>query len=249
MLLMSVQASRDVRPKPGNKVSAMLSRPPKAILFDLDGTLIDTDNTAADRLANRLAPILGRKAPNTARWLLMQAETPGNLLVTVLDWLRLDVQLMTITDRLRRRRGVYPASEFRLIPGVEPMLIALKERYALALVTTRSRYHIDRFFETFPTIAPAFQVTSGLQDTHRLKPHPSPILLTAKRLGVAPAECLMVGDTTVDIRAGRRAGAWTAGVLCGFGQRTELERAGAHLILDSTADLPSRLPDWQPPVD
>jgi len=50
-----------------------------------------------------------------------------------------------------------------------------------------------------------------------------------------------VGDTTVDIRAGRTAGAQTVGVLCGFGARRELERAGADLILPSVADLPGAL--------
>jgi len=47
----------------------------------------------------------------------------------------------------------------------------------------------------------------------------------------------MVGDTTADIIAGKSAGLKTVGVLCGFGERTELERAGADLILNSTADL------------
>jgi phosphoglycolate phosphatase len=47
----------------------------------------------------------------------------------------------------------------------------------------------------------------------------------------------MVGDTTVDIRAGVAAGAQTVGVLCGFGQRHELERAGANLILENTTEL------------
>ena len=48
---------------------------------------------------------------------------------------------------------------------------------------------------------------------------------------------LMVGDTTVDVKTGRRAGAQTLGVLCGFGTEKELIRAGADLILASTADL------------
>jgi phosphoglycolate phosphatase len=47
----------------------------------------------------------------------------------------------------------------------------------------------------------------------------------------------MVGDTTVDVHAARRAGAWSVGVLCGFGQWAELARAGAHLVLQSTVDL------------
>ena len=56
-------------------------------------------------------------------------------------------------------------------------------------------------------------------------------------MGLGAADCLMVGDTAVDIRAGKAAGAQTAGVLCGFGEEKELRRAGAGLILSSTADL------------
>lgn len=209
----------------------------QAILFDMDGTLIDTDDQAAARLAGRLRPLLKHRAPNVARWLLMKAETPGNILVTTLDWLHLDEPLMTFTDRLRRRRGVYPAHEFQLIPGVEEMLLRLHGRYRLGIVTTRSRYHIQRFLEQFPRIAPIFEVTCGMQDTRFLKPHPAPVRLAAKRLGLSPTHCLMVGDTTVDVRSAGRAKVWSVGVLCGFGERPELERAGAHAILPSTADL------------
>ena len=209
----------------------------EAVLFDLDGTLIDTDDMVVERLARRFKPFFGRRASPVARWLLMRAETPGTALVSALDSVGLDEQFMTLTDRLRRRRGVYPAGEFRLISGVAEMIPILSQKYKLGLVTIRSRYHIERFFEQFPAIAAEIQTTIGLQDTRRLKPDPSPVLLAADRLDVPVSNCLMVGDTAVDIKAGRRAGAWTAGVLCGFGRRHELERNGADLILESTSDL------------
>ncbi|MBN1262672.1 MAG: HAD family hydrolase, partial [Anaerolineae bacterium] len=60
-------------------------------------------------------------------------------------------------------------------------------------------------------------------------------------LGVAPEACAMVGDTVVDVRAARRAGAWSVAVLCGFGEEPELRRAGAHWILPGTADLLTQL--------
>jgi phosphoglycolate phosphatase len=209
----------------------------EAIFFDLDGTLIDTDDQAVERISGWLMPFFGQRAHSISRWLLMQSETPGNLLITILDKLGLDIQFMTFTDRLRRRRGVYPAAEFRLIDGVERLISSLRDNYRLGIVTTRSRYHIEQFKLLFPSIAGAFEVTMGLQDSEWLKPNPQPIFLAAERLGIPVENCLMVGDTTVDMKAGRRAGAWTVGVLCGFGQRSELERAGAHLILDSTSDL------------
>jgi phosphoglycolate phosphatase len=62
-------------------------------------------------------------------------------------------------------------------------------------------------------------------------------LRAAQEKGIASENCLMVGDTTVDIRAGKAAGAQTVGVLCGFGTEKELRRAGADLILNHTYEL------------
>ena len=73
------------------------------------------------------------------------------------------------------------------------------------------------------------------------KPYPDPILLAAKKMGVKPEECLMIGDTTVDMRAGKSAGAQTAGVLCGFGEKEELLRFGADVILETTSELANKL--------
>ncbi len=213
----------------------------KAILFDLDGTLIDTDDEAVARLSGRLRPLLGRRAPRLARWLMMRAETPGNAFITLLDWLNLDQPLMRFTDKLRRRRGVYPAHQFQLVPGVETAVLHLAQQYRIGIVTTRSRYHIKALLAQFPQLAAVVETSCGLQDTRRLKPHPAPVQLAAQRLGVPVAQCLMVGDTTVDVKSARRAGAWSVGVLCGFGEEAELRRAGAHLILASTADLPHHL--------
>jgi phosphoglycolate phosphatase len=213
----------------------------KAILFDLDGTLLDTDQQAVVRIAHYLRPFVREREEVLARWLLMRAETPGNLFMALIDSLHLDQTLLGMSDRLRRWRGVYPAHEFHLINGVAEALICLGQHYRLGVVTTRSRYHIDQFLARFSSIGPLIAVSCGMQDTRRFKPHPAPVLLAAQRLGLAAGECLMVGDTTVDVRAARRAGAWSAGVLSGFGERGELERAGAHVILDSVADLPGSL--------
>ena len=75
------------------------------------------------------------------------------------------------------------------------------------------------------------------QSAEHTKPYPDPILLAAHKMGVKPEECLMIGDTTVDMRAGKSAGAQTVGVLCGFGEEPELIKKGADKILKSTPDL------------
>jgi len=212
-----------------------------AILFDLDGTLVDTDDAAVDKLARRLHPVKrllpGRDPQHLARWLAMQAETPGNAFLTVLDTLYLDEPLAAVSDKLRSWRGLKHPQDFWPIDGVVEMLEQFASRYQLALVTSRGRRHIDALHHAHPEITNHLECCLGRQDTKRMKPHPAPLLLAAQKLGVPIERCLMVGDTPVDVKAARRAGAWSAAVLCGFGQRDELERAGAHVVLHNTAGL------------
>ena len=212
----------------------------KAILFDVDGTLIATNDQAITSLANRLS-FLGQTAVPTARRLLTLSETPGNALVTLLIRLRLETRLVAITDVLRRWRGVHDEASFRLTPDLAHALPRLAQTYTLGIVTTRSRYHIDAFLRKFPDLQPLFTISVGLQDTRRLKPHPEPILTAASQLNLPPDRCLMVGDTPNDMHAARRAGAWRVGVLCGFGEAAELRAAGANAVLTKTADLPAFL--------
>ena len=206
----------------------------QAILFDLDGTLVDTDDTAVAQLAGRLRPFFPKNAVRLARWLWMQAETPGNAVITLLDILHLDDFFFDLRDKVQRQPVQH---EFHLIPGVAEMLTAVASHYPLGLVTSRRQAHIAAFLSEFQGIGALFSTIISAQDTRRLKPHPAPILLAAQRLNISPDNCLMVGDTRMDILSARRAGAWSAGVTCGFGQQHELERAGADVILGETAEL------------
>ena len=122
------------------------------------------------------------------------------------------------------------------IDGAGEMLHELSRRYYLAIVTTR-KHHDVRVFLAQQELTGLIQVVTGRDDTWRIKPHPSPVRHTAEQLGVPVERCLLVGDSTVDIEAARAAGAHSAGVLCGFGSKEELERAGADLILGCASDL------------
>jgi phosphoglycolate phosphatase-like HAD superfamily hydrolase len=86
-------------------------------------------------------------------------------------------------------------------------------------------------------LAPYFKCIATDQTCEHTKPFPDPIFWAAKEMGTPPDACLMVGDTTVDIRAGKAAGAQTVGVLCGFGEEGELRKYGADMILTSPAEL------------
>jgi len=63
------------------------------------------------------------------------------------------------------------------------------------------------------------------------------VLWAADRMHAAPENCVMIGDTTVDILSGKRAGAQTIGLLCGFGTERELRRAGADLVVKDLKEL------------
>jgi phosphoglycolate phosphatase-like HAD superfamily hydrolase len=113
-------------------------------------------------------------------------------------------------------------------------------RFPLAIVSTRGQRTTQIFLECHE-LTPFFQIVVTGQTCEHTKPFPDPILFAAEQMNVTPEQCLMIGDTTVDIHAGRAAGAQTVGVLCGFGQEGELRRAGADLILPSTAALAEHL--------
>lgn len=211
-----------------------------AILFDLDGTLVETDDEATESLARRLQHLRwflpGRDPGRSARRLLMATERPATRVLGLLDRVGLDDGLLDLGDRLRRLRGVNAPLNFRAVDGVVDMLRELDRRYHLAIVTTRSR-HVAEAFVSQQGLGDLVRVVTGRDDTWRIKPHPSPVRHTAEQLGVPVERCLMVGDTAADIEAARAAGARSVGVLCGFGSKDQLERAGADLVLTTTSDL------------
>jgi phosphoglycolate phosphatase-like HAD superfamily hydrolase len=91
-----------------------------------------------------------------------------------------------------------------------------------------------------------FDVLVTRESVRRLKPHPEPILKAARALGLSPQETIMVGDTSLDMRSAKAAGAQAVGVLCGLGMVDDLERA--DLIIAHTSDLAPHLLDEAPVI-
>ncbi len=212
----------------------------EAILFDLDGTLIDTDDALIESVARRLERLTrlfwaGDPRPLVRR-LVLAAESPVNFVITLLDSVGLDDRLLSLGGRLRRVRGERVGDGFVPVDGVVGMIGSLRRSYRLGIVTTRSRAEALAFLRQFD-LEGLLDAVAARQDTRRLKPHPQPIRHMAKLLGLSPAQCAMVGDTALDVRSAKAAGAYAVGVLCGFGEREELFRAGADLVLESTSDL------------
>ena len=213
-----------------------------AVLFDLDGTLIDTDDELVEDLASRLhriEPLLPTgDARRSVRRTIMASEKPANALLTMLDKVGLDDQAFSLRDRLSRLKGQRPAEQFRLVEGVSELLDYLDGNFKLGIVTTRSQPEVAAFLDQYG-YAERFQAIITRDDVERLKPHPEPVLKAAGLLDVSVERCAMVGDTRVDVEAANAAGAVSIGVLSGFSERDDL--LDADLILESTADLRSWL--------
>ena len=208
----------------------------KALCFDVDGTLSDTDDLYAQKVVDILPRFLFPNPMQTARRIVMWVESPGNALLGFADRIGIDDEMMALIDWINRHRK-HTMKKFLLVPGVDEMLAGIQGRYRMAIVSARDEKSTLRFLTQFDLTKYFDVIVTGLSAPHT-KPYPDPILLAAQKLGVKPQECLMIGDTTVDMRAGKAAGAQMLGVLCGFGEEDELRQLGADLILKSTSDLP-----------
>jgi N-acetyl-D-muramate 6-phosphate phosphatase len=223
----------------------------RALCFDVDGTIADTDDHLVAQLAALLdkAPFVsGRRADRLARQVVMGAETPVHGAYALLDRMGLDVPVSRLRTRLKaaRARGVDPGGTRNIeaidevphdmVAGVQQMLKALAAHYPMCTITTGTAARVERFLDHYG-VRELFTAVVGAQSSRRMKPHPEPLVYAAGAMKVGAAECLMIGDTTIDIRTGKSAGAQTVGVLCGFGTEAELRRTGAGLILPTTSDL------------
>lgn len=206
-----------------------------ALCFDVDGTLSDTDDLYAQKVSRFIPKFLFKDPAHTARRLVMWMEAPGNALLGLADRLGLDDEMVAVIDWLNRRRK-HSDKKFLLVPGVDEMLKRLYGRYPMAVVSARDEKGTMRFLEQYDLVKYFDVVVTGLSAVHT-KPYPDPILLAAQKMNVSPENCLMIGDTTVDIRAGKAAGAQTLGVLCGFGEEPELKHFGADDIVEDTTKL------------
>jgi N-acetyl-D-muramate 6-phosphate phosphatase len=168
----------------------------------------------------------------------MSIETPANFLYSMADRLGVDKPLFKLTNHLFRKRRARQKTQdrFWIIAGVKETLEQLNGHFPMAVVSARDEETTSFFLEVFG-LAQYFDVVVTGYTCDHTKPFPEPVIFAAEALGLDPAQCLMVGDTIVDVRAGKLAGAQTAAVLCGFGQQKELEEAGADIILENTVDL------------
>jgi phosphoglycolate phosphatase-like HAD superfamily hydrolase len=211
----------------------------KGLCFDVDGTLSDTDDHWESVITRVLGPLRflfkkGNPQP-FARWLLMVTESPMNGIYHWLDRHSLDDNVARLLSRLTHG-GHSNKRNFWLMRGAQELLTGVQERYPLSVVSARDADTTNRFLEQFD-LGKFFLAVVTSQTCEFTKPFPQPVMHAAAAMGLVPSDCVMIGDTTVDILAGKRAGAQTVGLLCGFGTEDELRKAGADLIARDLEEL------------
>jgi phosphoglycolate phosphatase len=158
----------------------------------------------------------------------------ANGLIGFLDRVGLDERTYKLGERLRQWRGKAPASKFWLAPERGELLSKLASAYRLGIVTSRSKAEVERFLGS-AQLDSVMSVVVTRDSARRMKPHRQPVDIAAAELEVEVERCAMVGDTRVDMRAARSAGAIAVGVLSGFGSRRRLRHA--DLLLDDVTQL------------
>ncbi|WP_424217554.1 HAD family hydrolase (plasmid) [Streptomyces sp. BI20] len=214
---------------------------PAAVLFDLDGTLLDTPSAIADCLRTTLARS-GRRA--TDEELRATIGRPLNAVFAQLTGLpEEDPEVAEHVAGFRRafREEAVPRARDLIFPGVPELLDRLADHGAqLAIVTSKilpsaeELLHPAGLRSRFDTL-----ICHGMAP--RGKPHPDLALLAAECLGRRPEECVVVGDAVDDARMARAAGMTSLGVTWGVGRAEELTGAGAHSVVTDVPALAAAL--------
>src|SRR5215207_9484006 len=192
---------------------------PRAILFDLDGTLIDTLWLYAECFRRTLAPYLGYTPSDEE----MIARGPGSERSFLLGWLGRDDGERAHADFGRHYEELHGALHEGVYDGVPEMLAALRAAgYPLGVVTGKGR-HAWTVTEREMGLG-EFAVVVTDDDVAAPKPDPEGLLAAARALGIAPGEIVYLGDSEADLAAGRAAGMRTAAVLWPKTAEGEAER-------------------------
>lgn len=212
---------------------------PALLLFDLDGTVLDSVPMIVDSLRWTVSTELGLdldddtlragvgtslKAQLTAH-ALRAGEDPTDERVMALVWSYLEHNHATHDERIK------------LYPGMLDTLDALASRgHRMGIVTSKAR-QISLRGLTVTRAARCFEHLIGYEDTLKHKPEPEPLYLALERFGYEAAEAVYIGDSPFDMLAGRAAGLRTIAAGWGPFPRAELEATEPDHLLESHADL------------
>lgn len=204
----------------------------RAVLFDWDGTLLNS--YAADVRA-----YLSLFRALEIKW----TEREVNLHYSP-NWYRVyRAALIPRSKWIEANRlwtQAYKLERPQLLPGARRVLRTLAAEFELGIVTSGNRARVRRQLREFG-LADYFSACVCNEDAAKKKPNPAPLQLALKRLGLAPEQCVYVGDTAEDIEMARRAGVRVIGILGPFPTAARLRAAKPEILLDSIRELPRHL--------
>ena len=199
---------------------------PKGILFDLDGTLLDTYALILASFRYATAQVLGHELPEK----ILMAKVGMPLVEEVKDFTD-DEKLQA--DLVGAFRSYNERAHDRLVhafPGVEGMLGMLAPAGPRLGVVTSKRGSLARRGLQVCGLSDYFEFAIGSDEYSGHKPDPAPVLYGCERLGLAPQECAYVGDSPFDIEAGNAAGCITVAATWGmFNEESLLEQRPSHV--------------------
>lgn len=209
----------------------------RGILFDNDGTLVDTHDLILDSMRYGTRAVLGRIIPDDR--LMAKVGIP------------LADQMMDFADSIEQRDEllrVYRAynheqhdAAVRLFPGVLEGLSALRDAgFKLGVVTSKRQWLAQRGLE-ITGAWPYMDCIVAPDNFPASKPDPGPVVEGARRLGLAPHACVYLGDAPFDIHAGNAAGCTSAAALWGMFTREQLEPEHPTWWCDTFADFTTRM--------
>lgn len=213
----------------------------KVIIFDVDGTLRDTDDEMVRSLELFLLKfeflISSKKAQTAARRIVMNMENPAQFILHYADKWGWDKFVHQVIYGIRWLLKPFKNTKnYQTIEGIRPMIIELAKHYPLAVASAGDEKTVKDFL-IHAEITQYFKCVATALTCPHTKPFADPLVWAALQMGVEVENCVMVGDTTVDMMAGKNAKTQTVAVLCGFGERAELEALKPNLVLSTTADL------------
>ncbi len=212
----------------------------KGLIFDLDGTLVDSLPGIAVTLNRCLATHGFPKHSDAAVRTfvgdglrkLIERATPRQ---TGPEQTQALVALFKKDYETLWQQGTHP------FPGIPDLLHQLQQNgHPLAILSNKPHEVTGTIVRTvFPTIH--FQAVLGQQDGTPLKPDPASALRIAGQLGLAPADCILIGDSSIDIQTAANAGMSSIGVDWGYHDRDKLTAAGAKLIAATPTEITATL--------
>lgn len=203
----------------------------RCVLFDLDGTLIDTNQLVIESFQYTLKLHLGRDVPASEI-----VPTFGRPLIEGLRHFSLEHAEEMLRTYRRYNESRHDATT-TLIPGVHETLAALKKAgLALVVVTSKRRSLALRGLRLFNLDAYMDAIVTP-EDTARHKPEPDPVLRALALVGEDPRHGLMVGDSPLDLACARAAGTYTAAALWSILPREALLAERPDFLLKKMTDL------------